>query len=280
MMKLANRAETAALSAVAICMTMFLVALCAAFIDERTLSGVDIWAKPAKFGFSFAVHVATLLVFVRLLDEDARNGRLAALALMSVSLGSLLEVLYVALQSARGRASHFNSETAWEDFMYYQVMGGAALVIVAATALTGFLVLRNARQEVGSGLRLGAGWGAIVSAGATLFVAGAMASGDVSGPDPFIGDPGTAANAVPLVGWSREAGDLRVAHFIATHLIQAMPLAGWLADRYLAGSRTGARATVAAVAVAGLVLTAATFAQALQGQPLLPMGGNPTASLR
>lgn len=276
-----TRPETAALAAIGVCAVMFVLASGAMFIDERMLKGADIWSKPAKFAFSFGVHIATLLVFARLLSDEARKGRLAAAALLAVSLGSLLEVLYVALQSARGRASHFNAETAWESFMYYQVMGGAALAIVAATALLGFLVLRQADAAVRRGLRLGAGWGAIVSSAATLVVAGAMATGEISGPDPLVGETGTIGSTLPLVGWSREAGDLRVAHFIATHLIQAMPLAGWLADRFLRrGARPGSATAVAAVAIVGLALTAATFAQALHGQPLWPVAATSAASLR
>jgi hypothetical protein len=105
---------------------------------------------------------------------------------------------------------------------------------------------------------------------ATLVVAGVLASGAVSGPGPWIGSPRTEAGGLPVVGWSRETGDLRVAHFIATHLVQAMALAGFLIDRLSRGSRAAARAVLAAVALVGLGLTAATFGQALRGEPLWP----------
>ena len=88
--------------------------------------------------------------------------------------------------------------------MYYQVMAGGALVIVVATAVIGILILWRAGQQVGPGLRLGAGLGAILSAAATLFVAGALASGELSGAGPWIGEPQTDAGGLPIVGWSQQ----------------------------------------------------------------------------
>lgn len=264
-----SRAETAALATIAVCACMLLVTALAFAVDERLLRGVNIWSKPVKFAVSFGLHLATLLIFVRLLPDAVRHGWPVAVALGSACVATLIEVLYVALQSARGRASHFNTDTGWESFMYYQVMGGAALVLVAATILVGVLALRKARTDVGTGLRLGAGWGAIVSAVATLIAAGVLASGALSGSGPWIGGPRTDAGGLPIVGWSREAGDLRVSHFIATHLIQAMALAGWLADRARGNSLRAQIITVAIVAVLGLALTGAAFRQAALGKPLL-----------
>lgn len=265
------RAESTALSAIAICMAVLLVTSLAFAIDDRLLRGVNIWSKPVKFAAAFGLHLATLLVFVRLLTDPVRRERLGAMALVGASVATLIEVLYVALQSARGRESHFNTDTALESFMYYQVMGGAALVLVGATVLVGVLVLRDGRAGIGPGLRLGAGWGAILSAIATLAVAGILASGTLSGPDPWIGEPRVAGAGMPIVGWSREVGDLRVPHFIATHLIQAMALAGWLVDSLAAPRQAfwDVRAIVGGVACAGLGLIAATFALAARGIPLI-----------
>lgn len=266
-----TRAEMTALAAVAICAAMLVVNSLAFAIDDRLLRGVDIWSKPVKFAASFGLHLATLLMFARLLADETRRGRLIAVALVAASVAALIEVLYVSLQSARGRASHFNTETAFDAFMYYQVMGGAALVLVATTALVGILVLRHARPEVGPGLRLGAGWGAILSAIATLVVAGVLATGALTGQGPWIGEPRTDAGGLPFFGWSRQTGDLRVSHFMATHLVQAMAIAGWLVDRYVrtASRPMVARLAVGAVAAFGLGLTVATFVQAVGGAPLI-----------
>lgn len=264
-----SHGERAALATIAMCFCLLIITALAFQFDERLLRGVNIWSKPVKFAASFGLHLATLLVFVRLLSNTARGGRPVAVALIAASVATLIEVLYVTLQSARGRASHFNTETAWESFMYYQVMGGAALVLIGSTIAIGVLVLRNARSDVGEGLRLGAGWGAIISAISTLVVAGALASGVLSGPGPWIGMPRTDAGGMPIVGWSREAGDLRVPHFIATHLIQGAALMGWLADRANFAPLGASRLAVLSALALGLLLTGASFWQALNGAPLL-----------
>jgi hypothetical protein len=261
-----SRSENAALATVAICLAMLAVTSLSMAVDDRILRGVTVWSKPAKFALSFGLHLATLLIFVRLLADPTRSGWAAAIALVSVSVATLIEVLYVALQSARGRESHFNIDTAFESFMYHQVMGGGSLVLVAGTGLVGVLVLRKASANVGEGVRLGAGWGAIVSAAATPVVGGVLASGALSGAGPWIGEPRTNAGGLPLVGRSRRTGDLRVPHFAATHLIQALALSGLLADRL----RLPPRLAVGAAAVAGLALTIATFVQAVTGLPLVP----------
>ena len=61
----------------------------------------------------------------------------------------------------------------------------------------------------------------------TLVTAGALSSNG----GHFVGVPGAGAGTVPLFGWSTSVGDLRPAHFLALHAMQALPLLGWLADR-------------------------------------------------
>ncbi len=68
---------------------------------------------------------------------------------------------------------------------------------------------------------------------------------------------------------SHYGGDLRAPHFFATHLMQGVPLVGWLADRRFGASSVWPRRIVWVTAVAGVVLAVVTFAQALAGQPLI-----------
>jgi hypothetical protein len=82
----------------------------------------------------------------------------------------------------------------------------------------------------------------------------------------FVGVPGAGAGTLPVFGWSTAVGDLRPAHFLALHAMQAIPLLGWLADRR--GWRT---AVVGASALGYGVLTLAVFAQALAGRPLIAL---------
>ena len=264
-------AHIATQAAIALCGAMLLVTLLAYGLDERMLRGVNIWSKPVKFALSFGLHLATLLWLVSLLTHEAQQYVSTRLAILAASVASVVEVFYVALQSARGRASHFNFETQLESLMYYGVMGGAALVIVLATFTLGVSVLRTPKPALSMGLLMGAGWGAIFCAIATLIVAGALASGRFSAAGPWIGAVRTDAGGLPIVGWSRSVGDLRVPHFFATHLIQALPLVGWLADHLASRTRysLNPRWVVIVVLMLSLLLVTWLFVQALSGQPFI-----------
>ena len=264
-------AHIATQAAIALCGAMLLVTLLTYGLDERMLRGVDIWSKPVKFALSFGLHLATLLWLVSLLTHEAQQYVSTRLAILAASVASVIEVFYVALQSARGRASHFNFETQLESLMYYGVMGGAALVIVLATFALGVSVLRNPKPSLSMGLLMGAGWGAIFCAVATLIVAGALASGRFSGAGPWIGSIRTDAGGLPIVGWSRSVGDLRVPHFFATHLIQALPLVGWLVDQLASKTRfsPNPRWVVIVVLMLSLLLVSGLFVRAMGGQPFI-----------
>ena len=95
----------------------------------------------------------------------------------------------------------------------------------------------------------------------TVLTAGYMAST----PGHHVGTPVTGAT-LPLFGWSREVGDLRVSHFLATHALHALPLWGLAMARLAAGPRS--LTLVRAGSLAFTLLVLATFAQAIAGQPL------------
>ena len=263
--------QVTTLAAIALCGAILLVTLLAYGLDDRMLRGVNIWSKPVKFALSFGLHLATLLWLASLLTHEAQQNLSTRLAILAASVASVIEVFYVALQSARGRASHFNFETQFESLMYFGVMGGAAVVIVMATFALGVSVLKNPKPSLSTGLRMGAGWGAIFCAIATLIVAGALASGRFSGAGPWIGSIRTDAGGLPIVGWSRSVGDLRVPHFFATHLIQLLPLVGWLADQLASKTRYSLNPgwVVIVVLMLSLLLVTWLFVQALSGQPFI-----------
>jgi hypothetical protein len=72
---------------------------------------------------------------------------------------------------------------------------------------------------------------------------------------------------LPFINWSREHGDLRVAHFVGMHALQVLPLAGYWISR----SRSPERVKVAYGAVIFLVylgVMASLFWMAWLGRPL------------
>lgn len=232
-------------------------------IDPRQLIGVSVWAKPIKFQLSLSLHFATLALLVRTLTPRAAARIPLRAGFIAAAAAALLEILYIVLQAARGRASHFNIETPLEA-MAYQAMGVGAVVIVAVAVQTGFVIWREARPEAGPGLVRGAFLGLVLGGLATLVTAGALGSGEIAGPGHWVGGVPSDADGLPLFGWSRSGGDLRVPHFFATHLMQALPLIGLVADRW---QNRRARGIVLGAAILGIGLITATFLQAVAGHP-------------
>jgi hypothetical protein len=275
-------ARRAALHIALACGVLALPTLGALAIDARQLSGVSVWIKPLKFELSLLLHWATVALLLGLLDPPRQGARLVRWALRIGAFATLVELLYIVLQAARGRASHFNNDTWLEAFLYTALMGTGALLIVATTAALGVALWRHPADRAGGDRRdalwLGAVLGLVLSSVATLVVAVPLSSGLIAGPGPWVGGvPGNGAG-LPFVGWSTTGGDLRVPHFVATHLLQLLPLAGWLLARRSAAQRWPpgrARAGVWAVAVLGLVLVTLAMAQAVVGQPLLPGPAGP-----
>ena len=105
----------------------------------------------------------------------------------------------------------------------------------------------------------------MLGAVATLITAGALASGAVGEPGHWVGGIRDDTTGLPLFGWSTTGGDLRVPHFFATHLTQALALAGLLVDRL---QMKHAKAWVVACAAVGLAVVIATFIQAASGRAL------------
>ncbi|MBB1248076.1 hypothetical protein [Rhizobium sp. G21] len=231
--------------------------------DDRLLNGVSIWIKPLKFQASLIMLLATLLWLAPIVASRARASRFFRIAASTAALTSTAEILYITLQAARGRASHFNDQTAFEAAAY-SVMGVGAALLVLSCLVIGVYILRRPRPDVGAGLRYGAGWGLAAGSVLTLVTAFVLASGQIDGPGHWVGGVRSDAGGLILFGWSRTGGDLRVPHFFATHIMQALPLAGLLLDRF---APKQARIGVILTLLASIALVGATFVQAVDGAP-------------
>uniref|UniRef100_A0A7C1NWB8 Uncharacterized protein n=1 Tax=Agrobacterium albertimagni TaxID=147266 RepID=A0A7C1NWB8_9HYPH len=234
-------------------------------IDERLLNDISVWSKPLKFQASLALMLGTLLLLLPLIEPRTRAGRGVWLASLTAVVTASGEILYITLQAARGRASHFNDSTPFEA-MAYSVMGAGAALLVLSSLVIGVYILMRPRPGAPTGLRLGGGWGLVLGSVATLFTAFALGSGEIGGRGHWVGGVRTDLGGLPLFGWSRSGGDLRVPHFFATHIMQALPLLGLGLDRFAPGL---ARPGILVGALVSIGVVVATFVQAVQGQPFL-----------
>jgi hypothetical protein len=179
-----------------------------------------------------------------------RRGRGIRIASLAFIAAAFFEMAYMTYQSSLGEASHFNLSTPFNALMY-NLMGLGALTLTATTAYIGWRIRKSGTNV----LQFAAGWSFIVSALATTLVAFYLAQGS----GHWIGGDQTDATGLPFFHWSTTGGDLRVAHFAALHIMQAVPLIAWFwPDKRI----------VAASLAAGVAVVAGLTAQAVLGIPL------------
>jgi len=242
---------------VILCVFILIATFIWGYFDQRTLDGVGVWVKPAKFSLSFLVHCATLAIIVSTLSEQNAKLRIIRGVGWVLSFLFFFEITYITYQAVQGQHSHFNTTTAFHSTMY-SLMGAGAILLIALP----LVIAWRAKQDIAYGLATQSGiwWGAITSFVLTLVIGGYLGSNG----SHFVGKQTDPNLVLPFLGWSTEVGDLRPAHFMSLHSLQFLPLVGLWADR------TGRGIITIWIAVFTYsVLTVALFMQALLGQPLI-----------
>lgn len=228
-------------------------------VDGRTLDGAGVWLKPAKFLFSVAVFSLTTGWFFGCVRPERRNAR-PMRGLVGVLVGAgTLELAYIALQAARGVPSHFNRSSPLYEVLY-GLMGLAAVALVGTAAVLSWEIARRPARGVRGDYLVAVVVGLIlcVALGGGLGMYMAQQAGH---------SVGAVGGKVPLFGWNRSGGDLRIAHFLGIHAQQAIPLLAMLVG---GASPRWRYATVVVGTAAYVALTCAVFMQAFHGQPLVP----------
>jgi hypothetical protein len=252
-------------AAALLCLAAIVPCLIALSIDVRTVNGISVWIKPTKFLVSFVVYYATLAWVFGYLPRSAQSTRAGRFVIWAALLAGVYEMAWLLLAAASGVPAHFNVGTAaWA--LAYQVAGVGSVVLIAAILVQGVMVARQRDVSIPPALRTALVLGAVIAFAATLVTAGFLASGT----GHWVGGSNSDAGGLPLIGWSRTGGDLRVAHFWALHAQQFIPLVGLL---LLAIGRPQAKAAVVVASIGYVALIAFTFVQALGGKPFLPFLG-------
>ena len=192
-----------------------LPALIAWGVDERTLRGVSVWAKPLKFMASIGLFSLSTAWFIGLLPADRQRGRTVQWLAWTVIVAGLLEIVYITWQAGLGQASHFNFSSPLHITLY-SLMGMGAMAMTATQAVLAWQIARHAEPGLAPVWR-----DAVVVGLALTFVLGAGAGGLLGSMQP------PAGTGLSYVGW-HPSGDLRPAHFLGMHAQQFIPFAGWL----------------------------------------------------
>jgi len=230
-----------------VCLLFAALFLILAKTTHTQVYGVNAWYKPFKFAFStctFAWAMAWYISYLPNFNTSFFNWSTVVL------LG--LEILYIALQASKGQLSHYNQSSSLYAFLY-SMMALAASLVTLYTAYVGWLFFKNSFPELPEhyvwAIRLGILLFVVFSFEG--FVMGSRMNHSVGAindnSDRFI------------TGWSKTAGDLRVAHFKGMHALQVLPLLSY----YLLRTT---RWTLVGSLLYGL-LAVWTLVQALRGRP-------------
>lgn len=185
------------------------------FIDKTQILGINAWIKPFKFFASVGLMVWTMGWLMYYLD----NQKKVTLYSLILAISMFVENALIFLQSARATTSHFNIGTA-TDGIIFSLMG---IFIIVFTIVAVLIIIAFFRQKTFS-ISKPYLWS--IRLGLILFLFFCIEGGfmlnlskhTVGAPD---GGPG-----LPLVNWSTQYGDLRIAHFIGIHALQLLPLFG------------------------------------------------------
>lgn len=199
-----------------------------AVLDHRSLADETLWIKPIKFEISLMIHFATLAVLAALLTPAKRESKAWKSISYAVVAAGLFEAMYIFLQAARGRESHYNNDTVIESAMY-GLMGLGAVILVIGSFYLGYLLYRQYQSACNSALLLSAALGLTIGSVLTLIIAGYLSSA----PTGYAVDSNASeALRLPIFSWYLNGEDLRIPHFFATHMMQLLPLYGfWLSRR-------------------------------------------------
>jgi hypothetical protein len=217
--------------------------------SDTVVLGINAWIKPMKFFFSIWIFCWTMGWYMVYLSKK----RAVRIYNWVVVIVMLIEIVIITWQAANGRLSHFNLDPFYSTL--FVIMGIAISTLMAWTAVIGYYFFKQKLYTVPMPYIWGIRFGILISV-IFAFEGGIMGSMLSHTVGSTMGGAG-----LPIVNWSTEHGDLRVAHFIGLHALQIIPLFGY----YVAKSNR----SVKIFAAVYFLVTSFLLIQAFRGLPLL-----------
>ncbi|WP_219816664.1 hypothetical protein [Arthrobacter sp. ZGTC131] len=207
-----------------------LATLAGLIFDPRLLDGSPLWAKPFKFSTSILIYAVTLSW---LLGQLPRWRRLAWWAGTASAVFLAVEMVIIGGAAAAGNTSHFNVSTPLAASLW-SVMAASIVIVWLVALLVALLLFRARLGDPARSLAIRAG---LVIALIGMALAFLMTGPTADQLNNFRGIAGAhtvglpdGGPGLPLLGWSTEAGDLRVPHFVGMHALQLIPLSALLLE--------------------------------------------------
>ncbi|HET6721585.1 MAG TPA: hypothetical protein VFH07_02495 [Chitinophagaceae bacterium] len=217
--------------------------------EETQLLGVNRWLKPFKFYASVGIMVLTMGWLLYYLKSAKKIKLYSWLIFISMFFENGL----IITQAIRNTTSHFNITSSLNGIIF-QAMGFFIVVFTVTIILVCVSFFKQKQFSIPDayvwGIRLGILFFLFFSLEGGMMLG--LMKHTVGGPDGGAG--------LPMVNWSTQYGDLRIAHFVGIHSLQALPLFGY----YILKTKTQ---TILFSAVYFLVASG-LFLQAMNGIPL------------
>jgi len=205
-----------------------LITLGLSVFDHRLFQGVSVWHKPWKFQISTVLYWWSLAWFISYFGTTEQFSLSRRFIVWMSLIDGLFEVVYISWQGAFGLASHYNISSPFYGAMY-TAMAVFAVLLTSTSGVLGYTVLRAHSQTYATSvaLRHAIGWGLIISSVLGI-VTGAILGGRTNSGGHWVGGTTNDALGLMVLNWSRDGGDLRVAHFFALHAMQIVPVMAML----------------------------------------------------
>ncbi|MEM7299784.1 MAG: hypothetical protein AAF468_01775 [Pseudomonadota bacterium] len=256
-----SSAEPALAATGVMMLIMMLPTTLALLIEVRTVNGINPWIKPLKFQFSLAAYTLTLVLFARYLPVGLLETRWYRRFMTAVVFAIFAEMAWIMAASASGHGSHFYEEgLIW--IALYPLMGLFAVLLTSTTTVFAWHIWKNQSADLSPAVKSGVVIGLALTLPATCITAGYLAGNG----GHWVGGTPSDASGLAFFGWARDGGDLRVAHFFATHAMHFIPAFAVL-SALIFGAKN--RLPVYGASIAFAALIAITFVQAINGQPFL-----------
>lgn len=212
--------------------------------------GVNAFLKPMKFFLSGFILAWTMAFFMQYLENQKQVTIYNLVYVITISY----ELLAITWQAALGKQSHFNKDTQFDLIVFY-LMGFMITVVTLWTAYIGYLFFVQKEFSVPMTLIWSIRLGLILTA-LFAFEGGIMAGmlkHTIGGLD---GSPG-----LTVTNWSKQYGDLRVAHFFGIHALQIIPIASYFLAKNVQH--------VFIIAIVFFLFVTFTLVQAFMGRPFI-----------
>jgi hypothetical protein len=223
---------------------------------------VNPWIKPIKFSMSFSTFASTVSLLLLALQIPKWQ---LTLVRRTIATSVALEILSLAAQAWRG--AHGLSGHSLLDASLAQITNSMVMVNTAIICwmLAMFCANRVRTDFVDSPMV------SAIRYSIVIFLAGNAIGGYMLARGSHTVGTADGGPGLPFVNWSVIAGDLRIAHFIAIHAIQIVPLFAYLLSQMAPMLPVKhRRMAIGALAIVVSVAVGATFVQAAVGRPLVP----------